>query len=113
MKTQTQYMLAILLLLVSYGHTKASELDYSTEQIRNMWQTCSNNFRTNLPQIPDRIRHPLCDCYMDEVKTKYSAQRVKVLTWVEAQKLGLEISRICKISEDLLNKPKVTLKGTT
>ena len=53
MKTQTQYMLAILLLLVSYGHTKASELDYSTEQIRNMWQTCSNNFRTNLSQIPD------------------------------------------------------------
>ena len=113
MKTQTQYMLAILLLLVSYGHTKASELDYSTEQIRNMWQTCSNNFRTNLSQIPDRIRHPLCDCYMDEVKTIYSAQRVKVLTWEEAQKLGLEIARICMISEDLLNKPKVTLKGTT
>jgi hypothetical protein len=50
---------------------------------------------------------------MDEVKTKYSAQRVKVLTWEEAQKLGLEIARICQISEDLLNKPKVTLKGTT
>ena len=47
MRTQTQYMLAILLLLFSYGHTKASELDYSTEQIREMWQACSYNFQIN------------------------------------------------------------------
>ena len=61
MKTQTQYALAILLFLVSYGRTKASELDYSTEQIREMWQACSYNFQINFPKIPERIRWPLCD----------------------------------------------------
>jgi len=34
MKTHAQYTLAILLFLVLYGHTKASELDYSPEQLR-------------------------------------------------------------------------------
>ncbi len=37
MKTHTQYTLAIILFLVSYGHAEVSELDYSTEQIRDMW----------------------------------------------------------------------------
>ena len=107
MKTQTQYTLAILLLLVSYGHTKASELDYSTEQIREMWQACSYNFQVKFPQITKIIRWPLCDCYMDQLRKTYSSLRVKTLSDNESMAIGSEIAGVCVIPEDLLNKSKV------
>ena len=106
MKTQTQYMLAILLLLVSYGHTKASELDYSTEQIREMWQACSYNFQINFPQISERIRWPLCYCYMDHLRKTYSSLRVKTLSDNESMTIVLGVAKICVIPKDLLNKPE-------
>ena len=65
MKTQTQYMLAILLLLVSYCRTKASDLDYSTEELRVMWLDFHNVFTKEYSEIPERIKLPLCDCYID------------------------------------------------
>ena len=52
MKTQTQYTLAILLFLVSYGRTKASDLDYSTEELRVMWLDCHNVFTKEYSEIP-------------------------------------------------------------
>ena len=70
MKTQTQYMLAILLLLVSYGHTEASELDYSTEELRVMWLDCYNVFTKEYSEITERIKLPLCDCYIDYLRGK-------------------------------------------
>ena len=70
MKTQTQYTLAILLLLVSYCRTKASDLDYSTEELRVMWLDCYNVFTKEYSEIPERIKLPLCDCYIDYLRGK-------------------------------------------
>ena len=47
MKKNTQYILALLLILASYGHIKGNELDYSTTQIRKMWFECSTGLRVN------------------------------------------------------------------
>ena len=52
MRTQTQYTLAILLFLVYYGQTKASDLDYSTKELRVMWLDCHNVFTKEYSEIP-------------------------------------------------------------
>ena len=52
MRTQTQYTLAILRFLVSYDRTKASDLDYSTEELRVMWLDCYNVFTKECSEIP-------------------------------------------------------------
>ena len=70
MKIQTQYTLVILLFLVSCGHTKASDLDYSTEELRVMWLDCYNVFTKEYSEIPERIKLPLCDCYIDYLRGK-------------------------------------------
>ena len=68
MKTQTQYTLAIFLFLLSYSRTKASDLDYSTEELRVKWLVCYNVFIKEYSEIPERIKLPLCDCYIDYLR---------------------------------------------
>ena len=70
MKTQTQNTLAILLFLVSYGRTKTSDLDYSTEELRVMWLDFHNVFIKENSEIPERIKLRLCDCYIDYLRGK-------------------------------------------
>ena len=104
---KTLYILTTLLLLGSYGYAKESELEYSTEQIRGMWQSCSYFLQEEYPQIPGKIRIPLCDCYMDHLRKTYSSLRVKTLSDNESMAIGSEIAGVCVIPEDLLNKSKV------
>ena len=88
MKTQTQYTLAILLFLVSYGRTKASDLDYSTEELRIMWFDCYNVFTKEYSEIPERIKLPLCDCYIDYLRGKNMSKWVRELTPNDQYLLG-------------------------
>ena len=61
MKACVQSILAIFLILASYGNFKGRELDYSTTQIRKMWYVCSSVFRVNYPRIPEQLKIVLCD----------------------------------------------------
>ena len=114
MKKHTQYLLALLLILASYGHIKGNELDYSTTQIRKMWFECSTGLRVNYPKIPTQIKIVLCDCYVNQVRRKYTAKEVLELTKEESGKLGLEVAQICsKIPEDFKNKTTAIPVGAT
>ena len=106
-KIKTLYILTTFFLLGSYGYAKEPELEYSTEQIREMWQDCSYNFQIKFPQIQQSIRWPLCDCYTDHLRKTYSSFRVKTLSDNESMAIGLEVAGVCVIPEDLLNKSKV------
>ena len=106
-KIKTLYILTTFLLLGSYGYAKESELEYSTEQIREMWQACSQNFQIRFSQIPQRIRWPLCDCYMDHLRKTYSSLKVKTFSDNESMAIGLEVAGVCVIPENLLNKSKL------
>ena len=114
MKKHTQYILALLLILASYGHIKGNELDYSTTQIRKMWFECSTGLRVNYPKIPAQIKIVLCDCYVNQVRSKYTAKEVLELTKEESGKLGLEVAQICsKIPEYFKNKTTSIPVGAT
>ena len=100
-----QYILALLLILSSYRHIKGNELDYSTTQIRKMWFECSTGLRVNYPKIPAQIKIVLCDCYVNQVRRKYTVKEVLELTKEVSGELGLEVAQICsRITEDFKNK---------
>ena len=66
-----------------------------------MWQACSYNFQINFPQISERIRWPLCYCYMDHLRKTYSSLRVKTLSDNESMTIVLGVAKICVIPKDL------------
>ena len=94
-------MLALLFTLVPYGHVQGNELDYSTKQIRTMWFGCSTGFRVYFPKMPEQIKIVLCDCYVNHMREKYSAEEVLEITKEESLTLGLEVAQICKIPKQL------------
>ncbi len=74
MKACLQSILAIFLILASYGDTKGSGLDYSTTQIRKMWYVCSSVFKGNYPRISEQLKIVSCDCYVNHLRERYSAK---------------------------------------
>ena len=111
MKKHTQYILALLFTLASYGHVQGNELDYSTKQIRTMWFGCSTVFRVNFPKIPEQIKIVLCDCYVNHMREKYSAEEVLEITKEDSLTLGLEVAQICKVPEELIKTKRAVPQG--
>ena len=111
MKKHTTFILALLFTLATYVHVQGNELDYSTKQIRTMWFGCSTVFRVNFPKMPEQIKIVLCDCYVNHMREKYSAEEVLEITKEESWKLGIEIFQICKISEELIKTKRVRPQG--
>ena len=85
MKACVQSILAIFLILASYGYIKGSELDYSTTQIREIWYECSSVFRVNYQMISEQLKIVLCDGYVNHLREKYSAKME------ESGKIGAEV----------------------
>ena len=112
MKKHTQYILALLFTLASYGHVQGNELDYSTKQIRTMWFGCSTGFIVNFPKMPEQIKIVLCDCYVNHMRKKYSAEEVLDITKEESFKLGLEVAQICKIPDELIKTKRAVPQGS-
>ena len=111
MKKHKQYILALLLTLASYEHVQGNELDYSTKQIRTMWFGCSTVFRANFPKMPEQIKIVLCDCYVNHMREKYSAEEVVQITEEESWKLRFEVAQICKIPEKLRKTTRAIPQG--
>ena len=111
MKKHTQYILALLFTLASYGHVQGNELDYSTKQIRTMWFGCSTVFRVNFPKMSEQNKIVLCDCYVNHMREKYSAEEVLEITKEESWKLGSEVAQICKIPEKLRKTTRAIPQG--
>ena len=97
----------IVFIYAAFKQASANELEYSTEQVREIWQACSQNFQVVMPQIPQRIRWPLCDCYTDYLRKTLTSLKVKTLTKEESKAIGLKVAKICEIPKELLNKPQI------
>ena len=52
------------------------ETKFSTQQVRELWQVCSISFRSQNPGIGQDIYMPVCDCYMDHIRSNYTPEQV-------------------------------------
>ena len=77
--------------------TEASELKFDSQNVREIWQACSMQFKMISPYMPQETRMYLCDCYTDQMRIKFTPEQVKGLTSEKAKILGEEMKTLCPI----------------
>ena len=75
---------------------------FSTKQARELWQICSESFRNLNPSIGQNIYFPVCDCYLDHIRSNYVPEVMDSMTPEEYTKLSQELKNECnpKTKED-------------
>jgi len=113
MKIKALYLIAVIFFSGYKGHANDSELNFTTEQLREMWGACTETFKSKYPQITSKIRINLCDCYADYIRVRYDQESFDDFSPKDTKRLGKEISKVCKISEEILDKSKLPPKLST
>ena len=72
-----------------------SALKFPTQNIREMWWSCSTEFRKLMPTLTEQTRVYLCDCYTDHMRKTYTTEQVRALTKEQARTLGLRMRERC------------------
>ena len=75
---------------------------FSTKEARELWQICSESFRNIHPGIGQNIYFPVCDCYLDHIRSNYVPEVMDSMTPEEYTKLSQELKNECnpKTKED-------------
>ena len=97
MAIQLKTLIIIVFLVIGYptgyligGHK------FSTQQVRELWQVCSISFRSQNPGIGQDIYMPVCDCYMDHIRSNYTPEQVSDnMTKEDQAKLTLDLKIEC------------------
>ena len=102
MKEHTLHFLMLSLLAIfvygavmqgtAYGQEK---LKFSTQQTRELWQFCSISFRTRYPGITQDVYFPVCDCYVDHIRTNHNPEVLDIMTPEESNKLAKGLRDAC------------------
>ena len=64
---------------------------FSTKQARELWQICSVSFRNLHSGIGQNIYFPVCDCYLDHIRSNYDPKVMDSMTPEEYTKLSQEL----------------------
>ena len=100
MRTFLLYSAFILSLCIFvYGalkqYAEGSELKFDTKKTRELWQVCSVSFRSKHPGIPIHVYYPVCDCYVDHIRSNYVPEVMDSMTPVASDKLAQELRNAC------------------
>ena len=78
MAIQLKTLIIIVFLVIGCptGYLTGGETKFSTQQVRELWQVCSISFRSQNPGIGQYIYMPVCDCYMDHIRSNYTPEQV-------------------------------------
>ena len=111
-------LLAILVYAVLVMEGKASEqegLKFHTKNVREMWYSCSMEFRKLMPYMQEGTRIYLCDCYTDHMRTTFTPEQVMALTPEQSRVLGLGMRDLCPIPNPFPEPetPSLTLEDST
>jgi hypothetical protein len=104
MKEHTLHFIMLSLLAIfMYGAVMQGtaygqeELKFPTKNIREMWYSCSTEFRKILPFILEGTRIYLCDCYTDYMRESFTPEQVIAMTSEQARALGLIMRDKCPL----------------
>ena len=93
MKTHT--LTIAILFLWSSSVFPQEPVKFSTKQTRKLWQICSESFRNAHPGIGQNIYFPVCDCYLDHIRSNYDPKVMDSMTPVASDKLAQELRNAC------------------
>ena len=88
---------SIIFFYAAFKQATASELKFDSQNVREIWQACSMQFKMISPYMPQETRMYLCDCYTDQMRIKFTPEQVKGLTSEKAKILGEEMKTLCPI----------------
>ena len=93
------FFLMVFLLGTSYFFTKfgfsQEPFKFSTQQTRELWQFCAVSFRTRYPGITQDVYFPVCDCYVDHIRTNHNPEVLDIMTPEESNKLAKGLRDAC------------------
>ena len=78
-----------------YGKDK---LKFSTQQTRELWQMCSVSFRTRHPGVTQDVYFPVCDCYVDFIRSNHTPKEVMSDS---PNSMGMSQEEYSKLSQNL------------
>ena len=70
---------------------------FSTQQVRELWQICATSFRNINPGIGQNIYFPVCDCYVDHMRSTFTPKQVEALSLEQTKELGKKMNIICPV----------------
>ena len=73
---------------------------FSTKQTRELWEFCSKSFRTHRPEITQDVYFPVCDCYVDHIRSSYEPEVLENMKPEEVKKLSDELKNECNPQEE-------------
>ena len=105
MRTFLLYSAFILSLCIFvYGalkqYAEGSELKFDTKKTRELLQVCSVSFRSKHPGIPIHVYYPVCDCYVDHIRSSYEPEVLENMKPEEVKKLSDELKNECNPQEE-------------
>ena len=107
MKEHTlNFILVCLLAICIYaGYMQATvygqeKLKFNTQKTRELWQVCSVSFRNKHPGIPIHVYYPVCDCYVDHIRSSYEPEVLENMKPEEVKKLSDELKNECNPKEE-------------
>tara|TARA_R110002020_G_scaffold66071_1_gene173980 strand:+ start:4759 stop:5106 length:348 start_codon:yes stop_codon:yes gene_type:complete len=114
MKTEriTKILLVTLIGMLTLGigvinsRAEAKEeaaLKFKTQSIREMWWSCSLEFRKLMPTMPEQTRVYLCDCYTDYMRKTFTPEQVMSLTKEQSRELGFRMKQRCPMPRAEIN----------
>jgi len=89
--------------------------NFSSEEIRGLWMTCSTSFKENSPFYSLDFVYSHCDCYTDHVRKNYkNSDDLRALTLDGANILKQNLITECnlKLQQELQNRQRELLKST-
>ena len=88
---------SIIFFYAAFKQATASELKFNTQNVRELWQACSMQFKMISPYMPQETRMYLCDCYTDQMRIKFTPEQVKELSSEKAKKVGEKMKELCPL----------------
>ena len=88
---------SIIFFYAAFKQVTASELKFDSQNVREIWQACSMQFKMISPYMPQETRMYLCDCYTDQMRLQFTPEQVKELSSEKARKVGEKMKELCPL----------------
>ena len=88
---------SIIFFYAAFKQVTASELKFDSQNVREIWQACSLQFKVISPYMPQEVRMYLCACYTDQMRLQFTPEQGKELSSEKAKKVGEKMKELCPL----------------
>ena len=106
-KSNLLLIVALFVILLPISGCKKTQVikpkfhgDYPTENLRQMWSYCHQNFRMKSPLTPLPLVSQMCDCYLDQMRQAHSQKNINNLSDNDTRAMDQNLIRVCNVKPE-------------